>query len=370
MKNFTIGLIIVVFIITGCKLQYEKTIQVKINRNVETLFILYSVVDVGIPPLDNTIWKFSENEFREYKQHEAVRLLDTIISRSGIDRPVRLIHHFTQVPKVKQKYPIDSNLLKSFSSKNNSIDGQIIVDEFIRAFSDFYIDANVEAFIDNYEDYYHKALEDVKKNLPPDDFITIMEEYYGKGNKAYILNPSPTQYPGWGFGSRVKVENELLIINTFGALNELTGDSLEIQYDFDDSDEIRELSVHEFGHSFINPVTELDEVRAIIEEYSYLFNPIKDHMSRIAYREWSTCVTEHIVRLGEIRIAYAMNDSISAERIRIQNVEESKFIYLPFLEKTILEYEMNRDTYSTIDDFIPKLIRDTFSKIDTSKIEI
>lgn len=370
MKKLSTLLIIILISCFGCKQPDNKTIQVIIDKNIETLFILYPLVDIGMPPINYSLCEFARQEFEEFKQHDAVRLLDTLITRTGIDRPVMLIHHFSQLPDIKQIYPIDSNLLKSFSSNNNAIDGQSIVHEFIEAFSDFYNYAKVQSFLNKYQDYYQKSLADVYKNLPPDDFINIMEKYYGKENKAYYLNPSPVLYPDWGFGSRIETEDGLIIFNTFGAVDYLEGDNLEIKYSFNNSEEIRDLSVHEFGHSFINPVTELDEVRKLIENYSYLFKPIEDYMSNIAYREWWTCVTEHLVRLGEIRIAYAMNDSLTADKIRKQNIEENKFIYLPYLENTIVEYEKNRDIFNTIDVFIPKLIRDTFSQIDTSKIKI
>jgi hypothetical protein len=92
-------------------------------------------------------------------------------------------------------------------------------------------------------------------------------------------------------------------------------------------------------------------------------------MSEQAYRNWWTCVTEHIVRLGEIRIAIAMNDSLTAEKIRTENIEQNKFIYLPYLEGKIIEYENNRDKYHSFSDFFPELIT-TFSQIDTTEVKL
>ncbi len=87
------------------------------------------------------------------------------------------------------------------------------------------------------------------------------------------------------------------------------------------------------------------------------------------YRSWLTCVTEHIVRLGEIRIALAMNDTLTANQIRTENIEQNKFIYLPYLEDKIVEYENNRDKYPSFADFFPELIN-TFSEIDTNNIKL
>ena len=56
-------------------------------------------------------------------------------------------------------------------------------------------------------------------------------------------------------------------------------------------------------------------------------------MDEQAYDDWYTCVIEHIVRLGEIRISYALNDSVQADKLREYYVNEKKFIYLPYLEE-------------------------------------
>ena len=79
-------------------------------------------------------------------------------------------------------------------------------------------------------------------------------------------------------------------------------------------------------------------------------------MKEQGYGSWRSCLAEHVVRLGEIRISYAMGDSDRAERLREEYVHERKFIYIPLMEKGIKAYEDNRDIYKTIDDYIPKLL--------------
>jgi len=353
----------------GCKSHENKVIQVKINKNIETLFILYTLVDIGMPPVKKSLCEIASQEFNEFKHHNAVRLLDTLIKRTGIDEPVNLILHFSELPGINQLYPIDKIMLQSFSSNNNADEGQKNIDEFIKAFSDFYTEAKVESFISNYKDYYKKAITDVNNNIPQKNTIKSMEDYYGKENIAYFLNPSPVLYPGFGFGSKIETADGLILFNTFGALNDLNGDSLEILFDFNNNEEIRNYSVHEFGHSFINPIANLPLNQELIGKYSYLFSPIQNYMNEQAYRTWETCVIEHIVRLGEIRIAYVLNDFPTASKIRKENIEKNKFIYLPNLERKIIEYEKNREKYKTFEDFFPELIK-VFSEIDTTKVKI
>ena len=101
MKNLKFLLIILIVLSIGCNRVNKKTIKVKINKNIETLFILYPLADVGIPPANNSLCKIASNEFKDYKNHEVVRLLDTLISRTGIDGPVSLILHYSELPNIK-----------------------------------------------------------------------------------------------------------------------------------------------------------------------------------------------------------------------------------------------------------------------------
>lgn len=91
-------------------------------------------------------------------------------------------------------------------------------------------------------------------------------------------------------------------------------------------------------------------------------------MSEQGYTNWTTCVIEHIVRLGEIRIAHALNNSVRADQIRNEYVKKRQFIYIPFLEKSIQTYEKNRDKYKSFEDYFPELLK-VFQNIDVSNIK-
>ena len=346
-----------------CKQTQGQNIEVAINKNIETLFILYPLLDFGLPPVENSLWDAATLNFQKYKDHEAVKNLSTLIKRTGIDGPVGLMLHYSELPHISLRYELDENTLESFSDAGEAIDGQRVINEFIEAITGFFIIANVEAFLVKHETYYQKAIEDVKKNLPPSDFISSLEMYYGKRNKTYILNPSPVLFPGFGFGKRIVTDNGLVVFNTFGPFQPAMRNNSGMYYQFDNADKIRDLSVHEFGHSFVNPITEMPENRELIEQYAHLFEPLKAHMAKQGYRNWWICVTEHLVRLGEIRIALAMQDLATADKLRHDYTEQRHFVYLPYLEAKITEYENNRDGYPAFSDFFPILMK-AFSEIE------
>ncbi len=349
--------------VASCKQPKDQNIEVAINKNIETLFILYPLLDFGLPPVENSLWEDATVYFQDYKDHDAVKKLIKLIKRTGIDGPVGLMLHYSELPHISLCYELDESTLKIFSELEDAADGQRVINEFIEAFTDFYIQADVEAFLAKHNSYYQKAIEDVKKNLPAEDFIETLEMYYGKQNKAYILNPSPILFPGFGFGKRIVTDDGLVVFNSFGPFPSSSENNSGFQYHFDNADKIRDLSVHEFGHSFVNPITELTENKELIEQYAYLFDPLKEHMGKQGYRTWWICVTEHLVRLGEIRIAMAMQDHATANKLKIDYTENRHFAYLPYLEAKIIEYENNRDKFPAFSDFFPILI-EAFSEIE------
>lgn len=71
---------------------------------------------------------------------------------------------------------------------------------------------------------------------------------------------------------------------------------------------------------------------------------------------WENCVVEHLVRLGEIRIAVSMNDTAEANRLRKLHIDGFRFILLPLLEKKMETYEANRTMYPDFTSFLPQLL--------------
>jgi len=341
---------------------------VKIDKNVETVGILYLISDIGLNTPKGSLSYEARMHFDEFKEHEIVKMFKKFYENTNLWGPYEFILCLSELPSAKIIVELDTNITTALIG-NESIDNPTnFINQFVQEFNEFYKIAEVESFIQQHRNYYEKCINDVNKNLPDESFVPTMEKYYGKEFYSYNIFPSPILFPYIGIGLNVKNNNGTNIYYIAGPFEEL--DTNEVyKYSFDSPSDIREMSVHEFGHSFVNPLTDDTINRNKIEIYSNLFEPIKEYMEEQAYGSWHTCVNEHIVRLGEIRVALAMDDILTAEKIRNENIEQNKFIYLPYLEKKIVEYERNRDKYTSFSDFFPELI-ETFAQIDTTKIKL
>lgn len=73
-------------------------------------------------------------------------------------------------------------------------------------------------------------------------------------------------------------------------------------------------------------------------------------------REKIPLLDEHLVRLGEIKMAEVQGNKKLTAQYKNNCIHERGFIYIPLLEKTFVNYETNRDNFKNITLFIPTLV--------------
>ncbi|MRX41008.1 DUF4932 domain-containing protein [Flavobacterium sp. LC2016-23] len=342
-----------------------KQVNVNFNKNIELLalcyfFTIYEDI-VAIPEtqtieIDGKQVKVKDlyslnikiaNEFIPYLKSKNLSII-----RSYFEKDFYL--HYSNFLLSIDSFPhafvtSDTQFVKRFET----IDDAKI---FVKAMNDFYTEINFDQFLDKYKLYYNTMITEVTKNLPAENFITEMEHFYGKRIQNYNLYPSLTMPFSQGFA----VGSSDMIGNIFGSFNipkEIDNNS-NPDLGFKNNVALRTLCVHEFGHSFINPVIDqIDDKH--IKATEKLFEPIKEKMFAQGYNEWKICLYEHFVRAGEIVIAKLLGDDNKAQEIMNDNVTNRSFIYLPQIAEK-LEYwyynEFFTKTYpQKVDEIISEL---------------
>jgi hypothetical protein len=133
------------------------------------------------------------------------------------------------------------------------------------------------------------------------------------------------------------------IFNVFGAFElQQYQDTEHPNMGFENQEHIKELSTHEFGHSFVNPVID-DLDQNLISDSKMLFEPIIQQMSDQGYTTWKICLYEHFVRAGEICIAKLMGNIEQSENIEKKYIGDRSFIYLPQILEEFQEYDGGSD---------------------------
>ncbi len=369
-KLLTLVLLLALF---SCKeesktLQEPKTVEVEINRTIETFMILRSIAEKD--PLfqyrDSTylgkpIMVEARRAFADYKNHPAVEATQELLSSTSStgDLILQGLLYFEELPSTAQKFEIDSDY---WSARTDSLAN------YVETISQFYQKANVEAFVQENQEFYDQAIAEAKSYLSP-ALIPTMEGYFGIENHGYRMILIPNSPFGMGFGAKVNSEEGEIFYQIISPANEIEWNENSVYSTYGFSGEgakeyYRDMVVHEFCHPFVTPYIETKELKAEIAKTDTLFVAQLDSiMSQQGYSTWWAFVNEHLVRLGEIRVANAMGIE-DIDEMRRFNIEENGFVLLPDAEELVLQYENNRDTYPTFREFLPVLIEqlETFDR--------
>lgn len=334
----------------------NKRIEVEFNPNIHTSHVIELFVWPGEYPTRPMVVE-AQKYFESFANHPAIELSDSLLQNEVFyfDELTEILLYLEDFPSTTFKYPLENSPYA---------DRQEIIKEWIQELSVFYQDANVEGFLDSYGDFYQGAREEVLQNLPPADFVEQIESYYRDNRLKYTIIPAPEMPTGGAYGQRgigpyVYTPNGLEIYQVISASLPVQKDSLSNKYEvfgFDNKEFVLRNSYHEFGHAFVNPVLAKQKNEKLIYKYEHLFVPnLKQVMLKQNYDNWFDCIAEHLVRLGEIRLAERSGNTKWANQLRNQYISQLHFVFLNEFEQKIKEYEGD-ESYESFEEFLPELI--------------
>jgi hypothetical protein len=116
---------------------------------------------------------------------------------------------------------------------------------------------------------------------------------------------------------------------------------------------LRELVWHEFGHSFVNPLTAArhDQLQANLDH----FVPLATRMEKTGYPTWESCVNEHLIRAITARLMFRVVGEEAGAKA-VQEEVSRGFVYVPALCRQLAEYETQRAAYPNLAAFLPRLL--------------
>ncbi|WP_315815355.1 DUF4932 domain-containing protein [Paraflavitalea speifideaquila] len=229
--------------------------------------------------------------------------------------------------------------MKPFIRPGDSAASVKEVFEFVAAANRLYQAVDFDAYFRESAPLYKKALQEIQSVLPDARLIKTMEQFHRKQFDEYTLLPSLTIPTGMAFGVNYSAGGKTRIMNLFGpfAIQQFK-DTGSLNMGFADADHIRELSTHEFGHPFSNPVVALIPPM-LVKETAILYEPVKEAMDNQGYNTWNSCLYEYFVRAGEVVIARKLGNMAAAGRLHKYYTEERRFVYLPLVIAELEKYD-------------------------------
>lgn len=343
----------------------ENKIEVEINRNVETLGIISMLVDGedllknGFPESAHLL-RFNLNQFKKYANHPAVIKANELLKKGNWDySSITFGVEYSLLPEFKINPHLNGNQEKKIISSIEESERQ----EFYKLVKDFYNDAKLDSFFYSNQKVYDEIYNEVNKSLPDSNYLRILEKYHGIKLIGYKIIPSLFVPNYFNFGHRVVTDSGSISYYVMGPAYDIKIDS-SVQYlsmidsfGFKSKNNIMQLGVHEFSHSFVRfldkPIN-----KKLVESISFLNTAeLSENMKSQGYGgNWASCFEEHLVRLCEIRIAKASGNTKLEKEIYEKYAVHRKFIYLPMMNQIIDEYENNRNKYEKLEDFLPVII--------------
>lgn len=353
--------------------QQKPRLTVTWSPNVETYYILeriaverlgnYGYINRETSNAHQPMVKAAFEVFKSYKDSaigiKAAALLDTLRKRH------RFNDYILEVLMYTRPFP-DTGFRYSLSGMKQSPENDTLLSllkPFLHDMQQFYVKAHVGEFLQRHRRFYEGAVKEVKKDIPP-GIDGYMERYYGEIVPSFtvLVNPTmpiaPVEGDFRGVGPSVgtpKGKLAFMVMSTSVMLPVQSRLEDYQHFGFDNPEHTRFLAVHEFGHSFVNP--HVTPYLSTIAKYSHLFtDSLQNVMHLQDIYSWETCVIEHLVRLGEIRIAEYMKDTRKANALRQLHIGAYHFVFMPALEEKIKVYEHNRQRYPNFSAFLPELL--------------
>ncbi len=341
----------------GAAQSISKQIAVEVNPTVETIATLMNQLSPEFLPDSakdpagyrrSRSMRINYNAFQSYTNHPAITATKALSDKIGTG--VYLLGLYARpLPATGWQAPVSPLILSAIHSNPDS--AGYIVNAYMAQVARFYQDAHIAKYLAQQRNTYQKAIDQVSQNRPSVTFIPTMEKYYGSQKKAYTIIVMPFFITQWGMGWQTGEGQEAQIFNISAPYRDqqLQGQRV-VDPGFDDSEAVRTLCVHEFGHSFVNPHTMQPVLMERINQYKDLFKPVPNQAQ---YTDWLTLFNELTVRAGEIRIALKMGLPTESQRLRELYKD---WPYLDHFSVQLAYYESKRDKYPTFTNFLPDLI--------------
>lgn len=322
-------------------------LNIKIDDKIETI---YSIAFLNnyflIGPHDNVYKRSLKKDFNELKNHRAVQLFDSLVNSSDFvgNKIVEWIMQFDSFPELSQ---VKSTIESTKFSENDSL-----LYEFKREMIKFYYDSTFQKFLTKVSVVNDKVINQVNKSNTINKLPFYLEEYYGKRLDSYNLILSPFLHTG-GFNV------EMISLNKKKEIFSIIGPNGEIDFvPYFDKDYMEtDMVLHEFGHSFVNPITDkyIKEIETIKDRY--YTKELRETGNKNGYDEWRYVFNEIVLRATTIKITEQYFGK-SKSKDNLKEEISNGFGMVNAVVGILGYYEKNREKYQTFDTFFPVLIEE------------
>ena len=245
------------------------------------------------------------------------------------------------------------------------------MDEFIDKLNQFYTDTRFHEFYQQHLPFYQQVMNEYKNNV----MKYFNQDWYAP---FYGTNPEESFRVIIGFTNGAQ---------NYGFAHQFPGQPKEnisvcsywvtpnggFEYDAENGRQASPTLVHEFNHSFVNPLQEIEKNAVLLGDIPQrLLEKEFFHMTQVQrYGQGSIVFNESVVRAAVI--IYMMENGYSPEEVQAElesNISYG-FTWLPELVTAMRYYNKHRSKYPTLNDFYPEIAKvlNKYLDADDKKME-
>lgn len=235
------------------------------------------------------------------------------------------------------------------------------LDSLARSLSILFDASGFSSFLDAHRDDYRRWLEGATTGIDPDRMVDWLEAFYAvPGAHTYHFVLAPAMFPSGGYGfSLTEGRDGTERLHVYQIVRAARNGK---EPGFPSGNALLELGLHEFGHSFVNPV--IGKAAAKDKRLSGLLRPVKRKMAAMAYPSVEAFMNELVIRAAVI---VAMRDLGLREGMGIEAAirgqEKQGFYPIREVIRLLDGYASDRGRYPDFASYAPRLLSGLSSQV-------
>lgn len=271
----------------------KSELNITIDERIETIYSIAFLDNYFLVSNHDNLYKSKlRKKLDALKNHKAVVLFDTLSKKHGFNF-YKVTHwalqfgkfpELNKVREVAEPYPFVET------------DSEYLLKNFKKEFISFNQDSLFQEYLTEIKPLNEKIIDQVKESKTIQELPTYLERYYGTELGSYNLILSPLVHSG-GF-------NAEFIENGKKEVYAIIGPNGEIDFiPYFDQDYLEtDMILHEFGHSFVNPLMDKYDKEIESLKNQYFTKKLEQSGKNQGYKEWKYIFNELLLRATTIRI--------------------------------------------------------------------
>jgi hypothetical protein len=355
MKTTRFYTLLALLLMAGGVMQAQE-VKVEVSETIELMSIMARTAGFSEYHMDMAGQYTEETEawFVPFESHSAIAYMRSLRAKYGIS--------YDAVASMSLHIEADGKTVRLVDAKTLEQRWQNVnLDTCLMYINQFYVDTRFHEFYMQHQNFYEKGLETYRNNvmlyfhqdwysqfygMTPEETFTVIIGLTNGGNNYGAIRQFPDQ------------KKEVFAIVGY-SLNRETGKA------FEHGGRYASTLIHEFNHSFVNPLLDDEANKALLLPIGEdLYALTKRMMNGQAYKNATTVLNESIVRASVI--IYMEENGFTAEQVKNEMYDQlgRGFHWIPELVSALKEYTHQRDKYPTFNDFYPEIAKTLGSYVE------